>query len=334
MELPKSDHIDPEIAKHLYENHCSILVVEDLPIGSEFGIDLASFQIGEKFKGVKLIPPGIHFIFASAVAEQGLQRFGPRSGFFHEFKSKELVVRKWSPRDEDFDFVWKPSHEHVDRYQSNLRDLDRYLGAYRFSTYETFCHLTDHIKPDFIKAILPETGRVLEAEIRFTKIPTKHDRQINSPANMITEYHLDTSSKLEQITHYESGRERLLCECQLVFVTLILGHVYECFEHWKRLVELLCLADSALNKYPDFFIQFVRILKDQLAQVPEDMFEDIESFNNFIRCRLDTLFQNVDQCSNAALKEQVSELRKFAEHKFGWRFDLEDEDEQPVIVEL
>lgn len=34
-----------------------------LPEGSEFGIDLKSFNTGEKFCGMKMIPPGFHFVY-------------------------------------------------------------------------------------------------------------------------------------------------------------------------------------------------------------------------------------------------------------------------------
>jgi len=41
----------------------AILVFLNLPAGSEFGIDYCSWEVGEQFKGVKMIPPGIHFIY-------------------------------------------------------------------------------------------------------------------------------------------------------------------------------------------------------------------------------------------------------------------------------
>jgi len=41
----------------------AIFVFLDLPPGSDFGIDYSSWEVGEKFKGVKMIPPGIHFIY-------------------------------------------------------------------------------------------------------------------------------------------------------------------------------------------------------------------------------------------------------------------------------
>lgn len=39
------------------------LLVLDVPEGTNFGIDLKSWETGERFKGVKMIPPGLHFVY-------------------------------------------------------------------------------------------------------------------------------------------------------------------------------------------------------------------------------------------------------------------------------
>lgn len=39
-----------------------VLLLLDCPSGLEFGIDNISWQIGPKFKGIKLIPLGTHII--------------------------------------------------------------------------------------------------------------------------------------------------------------------------------------------------------------------------------------------------------------------------------
>jgi A1 cistron-splicing factor AAR2 len=46
----------------LFDNG-AMLVFLDLPAGSEFGIDYNYYETGAQFKGVKMIPPGIHFIY-------------------------------------------------------------------------------------------------------------------------------------------------------------------------------------------------------------------------------------------------------------------------------
>lgn len=375
---PTSDQIDQEHAKFLYEQHCAILVIEQLPVGSEFGIDLAAFTIGHKFKGVKMIPPGVHFVFA-ATTDKSNTHCGPRSGFFYEFGVKEMLIKRWSAKEEDFD-DYQPDEEHQHRYLANLRDLDPYLAPYRYSTYNTFLNLTNKLTPTLVKNLMPRcnrvrsvpylvrdaskgsqiisrTRRMLRNEgrppteedllpdlkpaedtlIRFTKIPKYHfDFEQKIANDLITQYHLDSTMKLENAFKDEEGRERLLGEFQFAFITLILCHVYDCFKQWRQILSLVCMADSAINKYPSFFKSFAEILCTQLDQIPEDLFEDITDLNNLVRCRLDTFFRNVNECQNANedLANQVQQLRKLAEDKFGWQFELEQDDEQPVIVNL
>lgn len=56
--------MDPEKAKRLFESGSCLLCL-DVPVGTEFGIDYMTWSVGDKFKGVKLIPPGIHFVHTS-----------------------------------------------------------------------------------------------------------------------------------------------------------------------------------------------------------------------------------------------------------------------------
>ncbi len=51
-----------ELAKKLFTEGAA-LVLLDVPEKTEFGIDYNSWTVGPKFKGVKMIPPGFHFIY-------------------------------------------------------------------------------------------------------------------------------------------------------------------------------------------------------------------------------------------------------------------------------
>lgn len=53
--------MDPDLAKRLFETGAN-LVLLDFPVGTEFGIDMNVWNTAERFKGVKMIPPGIHFV--------------------------------------------------------------------------------------------------------------------------------------------------------------------------------------------------------------------------------------------------------------------------------
>lgn len=57
-----SESIDPSVAKRLLEEG-AVFIFHDVPVKTEFGIDLYSWNTGEKFKGLKMIPPGLHFIY-------------------------------------------------------------------------------------------------------------------------------------------------------------------------------------------------------------------------------------------------------------------------------
>lgn len=74
----------------------------DVPTGTEFGIDYNSWNVGPMFKGVKMIPPGLHFVFYSATGADGKQS-APRTGFFFEAKPQQVIVKRWNPDTEDLD---------------------------------------------------------------------------------------------------------------------------------------------------------------------------------------------------------------------------------------
>ena len=58
-----------------------------------FGIDYSFWQIGPRFQGVKLIPPGVHYIYYGL--GDGDSAGSSRSGFFAYLKPREVLVRKY-----------------------------------------------------------------------------------------------------------------------------------------------------------------------------------------------------------------------------------------------
>lgn len=58
--------MDQETANALFEKGAFLLFLE-APPNLEFGIDYNAWTIGPLFKGVKLIPPGLHFVYYSYV---------------------------------------------------------------------------------------------------------------------------------------------------------------------------------------------------------------------------------------------------------------------------
>lgn len=148
--------MDRELAQRMFEEF-GALVLLGMPPGTEFGIDVNSWNVGEKFKGVKMIPPGIHFIYFSAVNREG--DTAPRTGFFHFFKQKDLVVRHYDAAMEDLK-EQGADQEEVDRVRANIRNLDKGLGAYPVESWEKWVSLTQYITCKDLERMMPLSGRI------------------------------------------------------------------------------------------------------------------------------------------------------------------------------
>lgn len=80
------------------QTHCILLL--DLPANALAGIDLLSFTSTPRFKGVKNLPPGLHFVWAGTHQSLALRHgawfyVSPGAG------PPQVFVKKWSPANED-----------------------------------------------------------------------------------------------------------------------------------------------------------------------------------------------------------------------------------------
>jgi len=130
----------------------------------------------------------------------------------------------------------------------------------------------------------------------------------------------------------------LVGELQFAFVCFLVGQSLEAFEHWKRLVGLLCSCDDAVSKRREVFDEFLSSLEAQLLEIPEDFLVDIVTSNNFVYHSLRSLFRTL-QLSETVDDRLKSKARPFQERltvKFMWDFtglDQEVGDEAPIVVE-
>lgn len=134
--------MDQDTARRLLSEGAFLILLE-VPEGTEFGIDLKSWNTGEKFRGVKMIPPGVHFIFFNSVSAI-TEDVAPRIGFFHNFKAGEVLVKKWSKVDEQVSD--EPVNEsEIVGLKENLRALDGFLGPYPFDIADKWASLSSNI---------------------------------------------------------------------------------------------------------------------------------------------------------------------------------------------
>ena len=117
--------MDQDTAKKLFLNG-AFLVTLDVPENTEIGIDCNCWRSGPNFMGIKMIPPGLHFIYCNAVNSKG--QLAPRIGFFRIIRKEEVLVYRWDMANEDFttDGI---AAETVERITLGIKDLDRQLRA-------------------------------------------------------------------------------------------------------------------------------------------------------------------------------------------------------------
>ncbi|MCO5582539.1 hypothetical protein L7F22_036436 [Adiantum nelumboides] len=155
---PYSVKVDPEDALELVKHGASLLVL-DMPPNTFLGFDLHVLSVGPLFKGVKMIPPGPHFVYYSPSSRHGAnQPFF--TGFFIHPDAGDVFVRRWDPHFETLVKLSDPDEE--ERYQASVRnfDLDRHLGAYDLHHHHTWKRLTSHITPQVIERLEPVASNI------------------------------------------------------------------------------------------------------------------------------------------------------------------------------
>ncbi|KAL3279179.1 hypothetical protein HHI36_016692 [Cryptolaemus montrouzieri] len=151
--------MNQDLAKKLFEEG-GVLIFLGVPVGTEFGIDFKSWNTDERFRGIKMIPPGIHYIFYSATSSTG--DISPRSGFFHNFQRGEIVLRKWDMDKEDMSDKLGTDEE-ISNFRHNLKAMDNFLGPYPYDIYEKWINLIENVTGNLVSQLIPHSGIVRSA---------------------------------------------------------------------------------------------------------------------------------------------------------------------------
>lgn len=181
-----SVNMDPDVARRLFEEGAT-LVLLGVPQGTELGIDYKSWQVGPRFRGVKMIPPGLHFLHYCSVSPPSCGGgIGPKTGLFLSLKPRELLLAKWDPKEEDFDFSASQNEEEVSQIRANLQDLDPFLGPYPYEVMRKWVSLTDRLSQEVASDLQPLSGRVCAFSDVIPELQLKHTKdrlEQNLPRN-------------------------------------------------------------------------------------------------------------------------------------------------------
>ncbi|CAE7933669.1 AAR2 [Symbiodinium sp. KB8] len=161
LELPEG--IDPAVALQLAKHGGSLLCL-DVPPGTQIGIDLATYTVGGKFKGIKMIPPGVHFVSFAAVSKEG--DMAPRTGRFLWFQQGQVHAWRWNPATEDFLCGPELGEGEAERYAEGVRrfEFDQFLGTYPLKTYARWQTLSRYITKDLLSRTEPIGGKVASTQ--------------------------------------------------------------------------------------------------------------------------------------------------------------------------
>ncbi|KAI9327977.1 A1 cistron-splicing factor [Obelidium mucronatum] len=159
-------NIDQNTAKQLLATG-AFLVLLDAPVDISFGIDLNEWQTGPRFKGLKLIPPGLHFVHYSS-KNSSTGETGIRTGFFKFFASKEIYVTQWDKAEEDLLDDSVLDKDQIERIKYNILQFEPNLGAYPLiphpqqplPTYQKWLRLTNYISQPLLSSLLPTSKKV------------------------------------------------------------------------------------------------------------------------------------------------------------------------------
>ncbi|XP_020523331.1 protein AAR2 homolog isoform X5 [Amborella trichopoda] len=275
--------MNSETALRLVKNGGTILML-DVPRFTLIGIDTQVFSAGPNFKGIKMIPPGPHFVYYSSSNKDGSE-YAPIIGFFVYISPSEVIVRKWIQQEERLVMLSEDEEECYSMAVKNL-EFDHQLGPYGLIQFWDWIHISNYVTKDVIKRIEPIGGEITvtnEAELAETVPKTAMEKQLAEqlknkrlldttkracsprcyyttiphvfkvkgvPKEELTSLNLDKTHQLESILmqNFAGEEDLLLGELQFCFIAFLMGQSLGAFFQWKAILSLLLGCQEAFIK--------------------------------------------------------------------------------------
>ena len=277
------------------------LVLLDMPSGVSITFDTLSFSSTTSFRGIKLIPDGIHLL------TYGLDQseLGMRSGFFFLGKPGNVSAWKWDKNSEQL----HPIQEQVEgpTLQERLQSLHPYLTpvpAQSDDVKTTWSDLTCYITVDMLNRILPKNWMYTsqtastndeatdqlsslpssksEEILNFTSVNLKRTFNPHAIGRERTEQILDKSYYLLSLLKILPDELSLLGEFQLSFLTVLYMNNFSGFETWKNIFTVFCGCKAALITRERLFRNFLTVLRHQFDMCSEETFNEVIVEGNFV----------------------------------------------------
>ncbi|XP_054747077.1 protein AAR2 homolog [Anastrepha obliqua] len=365
--------MEPGLAKQLFASG-AVLVITGTPVGTEFGIDLCNYKIGEKFRGVKMIPPGPHYIWCASCGPYG--DVAPRVGFVHFFKSEEVVVREWNERDEEMQESQSNDRElEKKRIRDNLKEFDSFLAPYDYRYYNKWKLLVDKVTESTVDRCRPILGPI-RTNVELQSCPdedrprgTLHINSLQQQCGKITVNESDLLPNLKPVegtaprftelpervpqnaTPAEISRNSMDC---VDAITKLVGkfHSSEALIEEEQLafvfylvgcsveslahwLKILNLLSHSEKAIHDFKILYMKYCEALMQQLPHLPEELMEAGEyNTVYKDVRSLLVNLNM---GGLEASADKLMRKLQKTLKWEFDGlldEDPEDMPVVVEI
>ncbi|CAB4304130.1 unnamed protein product [Prunus armeniaca] len=353
--------MDAEMAMELVKHGLTLLFL-DVPQHTLIGIDTQMFSVGPDFKGIKMIPPGPHFVYYSSSTRDG-KEFSPIIGFFVDAGPSEVIVRKWDQQEER---LVKVPEEEEERYCQAVRSLefDRHLGPYNLSQYGDWKQLSNYITKSIIQRIEPIGGEITVASESTMRVNTPSTMMEKALDEQLNASRCSTPSDKSQTRGcYYTSIPRVIKRKgihgqQLTSLNLDkMGQSLEAFLQWKSLVSLLFgCTEAPFHTRSRLFAKFIRVIYYQLKQGLQKDCADTNSgstllddswfsADSFLHRLFKDFFLLVQGASvvDGDLLSWTRKLKELLENNLGWEFQqnsavdgmyFEDDDEFAPVVEM
>ena len=346
----------------------------NLPPGILCGIDLLAFTTSARFRGIKDLRPGWHFIYTSETASLSI-----REGFWFEVSSSAsqssppLLVRLWdaklgmlTPCPESaypgyraqLPALWM---EHLTPYRQSAGDgpgeenddwmqitahitprlLTHLTGSEKWIVTSASCAIQDR---DEIPGLSAAEAIGNERELGVLRIDLKRTWRPGAVGRERTEGAIDRSWALKDVCErwQEKGKEwgnTVMGQMETCFLMVLTVANYSCLQEWKRVVGLVLTCKSLVKEREEWFTRFLEQLRRQLARgddVEGGLFDMSDEGGGYLKELLKGFKRNLEVTFDEDNGEEVKEALKNLECflKAEYGWELSDSFVRRGLLEL
>lgn len=331
----------------------------DLPTAALAGIDLLSFTTTPRFRGIKDLPQGFHFIFTGTS-----NALSVRHGIWFDIRSEPgnpqpLFIVRWNGDSESL-VADLDEAEHL-RWRANIGEFwHEGLTPYRQSAvdgdttddWSTLCSaisstlLSRITKGDSSHWVLTSASSAVvdmddipglsaedfsslgTEELSLLPIDLKRTWREGALGRERTDAATDRSWALDHLVHTHAGGsyDEVIGELQFSFLMTLTLNNWSCFQQWKRLLMLVFTSRNAVASHADFYIRLIAALRLQLQHLKDaeggliDMSDDGESLLKALLVRFRNGLKDTQSLEIQDVLDELEDLEAYLQTEYGWEF--------------